>query len=193
MVRTKEFDEDIVIDRAVQAFLRHSYSSTSVSDLEVMTGVGRKSLYNTFGNKHELLLRALDRFAHESTESFVEPLEKSGAGRAAVERVVKAMVTKMTAEAGRNGCLLCLSAQDPIGSSKPVAKLVDAYFARARAGFLQCIKVGVAEGDVTSRVPPQTLADYFVGVLMGISTMARTGATSKAMKSYAKVALRALD
>ncbi len=51
MVRTKEFDEEIVVDRAVRAFLKDSYSSTSVSALEAATGIGRKSIYNTFGSK----------------------------------------------------------------------------------------------------------------------------------------------
>lgn len=193
MVRTKEFDEDIVVDRAVKAFLKHSYSSTSVSDLESATGVGRKSLYNTFGNKHDLLLRALEKFAWDSTASFVEPLEASGASRAEIERAVYAMVSQMTSKIGRDGCLLCISAQDPIGSSKPVARLVDAYFSRARAGFLKCIKLGIKGGEITTSTPPAKLADYFVGLLMGISTMARSGADTKAIKNYADVALQVLD
>jgi len=192
MVRTKEFDEEIVIDQAVQAFLKDSYSSTSISVLESATGVGRKSLYNTFGSKQDLLVRALKKFAIESAEQFVEPLERSGSGREEIEFVVFAMVKKMTSASGRDGCLLCLSAQDPIGSSKPVATLVEAYFARVRAAFLKCIKSGISRGEITTSTPPNSLADYFVGILMGISTMARTGASSTMIKNYADVAIRAL-
>lgn len=192
MVRTKEFDEEIVVDRAVLAFLKDSYSSTSVSALEAATGIGRKSIYNTFGSKQALLLRALDKFAHESSVQFIEPLEREGAGRKEVELVVHAMVARTATRVGRDGCLLCLSAQDPIGSSEPVANLIDGYFARARAGFLKCIKAGIRDGDIKTSKPPRNLADFFVGVLIGISTMARTGATRQAIRNYADVALSAL-
>lgn len=192
MVRTKEFDEEIVVDRAVRAFLKDSYSSTSVSALEAATGIGRKSIYNTFGSKQALLMRALDKFAHESSEKFIEPLERDGAGREAIEHVVRSMVARATTKAGRDGCLLCLSAQDPIRSSKPVSRLINGYFARAHAGFLRCIKAGIRNGDITTPTPPRKLADFFVGVLIGISTMARTGATPGAIGNYADVALRAL-
>ncbi|MFT4585745.1 MAG: TetR/AcrR family transcriptional repressor of nem operon [Gammaproteobacteria bacterium] len=193
MVRTKEFDEENVIAQAAKAFLKDSYSSTSISALELATGVGRKSLYNTFGSKHDLLLRALEKFAFKSTESFIEPLERPGAGRKEIEHVVNAMVSQMTSKSGQHGCLLCISAQDSIGSSKPVESLVASYFARARAGFLKCIKAGIKEGDITTSTPAQNLADYFVGVLMGISTMARTGAARKTIKNYSDVALRSLE
>lgn len=192
MVRTKEFDEEIVVDRAVRAFLKDSYSSTSVTALEAATGIGRKSIYNTFGSKQALLLRALEKFAHESSVKFIEPLECAGAGREAIEHVVHSMVARVATKAGRDGCLLCLSAQDPVGSSKPVSRLIDAYFARAHAGFLKCIKAGIRTGDISISTEPRKLADFFVGVLIGISTLARTGATPRAIEHYAEVALGAL-
>jgi len=193
MVRTKAFDEDLVIDAAMRAFLKYGYSSTSLSILESATGVGRKSLYNTFGNKRGLLLKALDRFNTLSAAEFVAPLEVPAAGRAAIEHVVRAMVTRMTSKAGRDGCLLCLSAQDPIGASKPVAPVIAGYFSRARAGFLRCIEAGVKRGEISAATPPAVLADYFVGVIMGISTLARVGASKAAISDFADTALGALD
>lgn len=192
MVRTKEFDEEIVVERAVRAFLKDSYSSTSVSALEAATGIGRKSIYNTFGSKQALLLRALEKFAHESSVKFVEPLEREGAGREAIELVVHSMVARSTTKAGRYGCLLCLSAQDPVRSSKPVSRLIDGYFARAHAGFLACITTGIRAGDIRTSTEPRKLADFFVAVLIGISTMARTGTTPRTIGNYAEVALGAL-
>ncbi len=192
MVRLKEFDEDVVVDKAIGAFLKDSYSSTSVSTLESATGIGRKSLYNTFGSKHELLLRALGKFAQKWTGQFIEPLERAGAGRPEIELVVNSMVARAVTKTGRYGCLLCISAQDPIGSSKPVAALVENYFSRARAGFLKCLKAGIKAGEINASIPPQNLADFFVGVLIGISTMARTGASRRSIENYANVALNAL-
>ncbi len=192
MGRVKEFDEDVVIDKAIHAFLKDNYSATSVAALEAATGVGRKSLYNAFGNKPGLLLRAMEKFSAESTTRFIAPLEQPGAGRAAIEQVVQTMVNQMTSENGRGGCLLCVSAQSPGGKSKAATALVDAYFVRARAGFLKCIKRGIEDGDISTDDTPAALADYLVGVLMGISTMARAGSSTKAIRHFANVALHSL-
>ncbi len=103
------------------------------------------------------------------------------------------MVARVSTKAGRDGCLLCVSAQDPVGAAKPVSRLIDGYFARAHAGFLKCIKGGIRDGDITSATEPKKLADFLVGLLIGISTMARTGAAPAAIENYADVALSVLE
>lgn len=193
MVRTREFDEDSVIEQAMMAFLEAGPSSTSLAKLEAATGVGRKSLYNTFGNKHGLLIKAIEKFQDASTVRFIEPLEEPGAGRAHIENVVWGMVEYMTVLTRGDGCLLCVSAQDPVNSSKQVAALVDGYFIRARKGFLKCVKRGIRQGEITSEASPSALADFFVGVLMGISTLTRTGASAKSISRFAEVSLSTLD
>ena len=49
-------------------FWRHGFEGSSVEELERATGLGRSSLYNTFGNKRALFLAALDRYAQAFQE-----------------------------------------------------------------------------------------------------------------------------
>ena len=72
MPRTKDFDEHEVLDRAVELFWDRGYEATSVADLEKHLGVGRQSLYNTFGDKRELFLRSLSRYASQNKQNLVE-------------------------------------------------------------------------------------------------------------------------
>lgn len=62
MGRPKAFDEDAVLDRAAELFWTQGYEATSISDLEERLGVGRQSLYDTFGDKRRLFLRAIERY-----------------------------------------------------------------------------------------------------------------------------------
>src|SRR5262249_38606558 len=65
MARPKEFDRDAVLDRAVELFWAKGYEATSLGDLVESLGVGKQSLYDTFGDKHALYLAALDRYCEK--------------------------------------------------------------------------------------------------------------------------------
>ena len=64
-MRTKEFDPDEALGRAVEVFWSKGYEATSIKDLQEGMGIRRQSLYDTFGSKRELFLTVL-RFYHEN-------------------------------------------------------------------------------------------------------------------------------
>ena len=62
MSRPKQFDEQEVLSLAGDIFWRQGYANTSLTQLEEHLGIGRKSLYDTFGDKQKLFLRVLDNY-----------------------------------------------------------------------------------------------------------------------------------
>ena len=58
----KSFDEDAVLGRAMEAFWARGYAGTSMRDLVARMGVGRASIYATYGNKRSLFIKALKRY-----------------------------------------------------------------------------------------------------------------------------------
>src|SRR3954471_19619603 len=69
MARTKEFVEDAALLKAMQLFWEQGYEKTSMMDLVSHMGVHKRSMYDTFGDKHSLYIKALHRYS--------EVLEKS--------------------------------------------------------------------------------------------------------------------
>jgi TetR/AcrR family transcriptional repressor of nem operon len=63
-MRTKAFDMDQVLDKAVRIFWLKGYEPTTITALEVQMGIKRQSLYNTFDNKHSLFLSSL-KYYHD--------------------------------------------------------------------------------------------------------------------------------
>ena len=77
MARTKEFDVDAALDRAIELFWAQGYEATSLNDLLDHMEIGRQSLYDTFGDKHALFLAALDRYRAKMVALFLGPLDES--------------------------------------------------------------------------------------------------------------------
>src|SRR5919199_5772684 len=106
MARPKSFDQDAVLDQAAQLFRERGYEGTSMADLETYLGLGRQSLYNTFGDKHKLFLKALDRYRKEVSDAALVELTAPDAGLEAIRAFFHAAVEAHTARGPRLGCLL---------------------------------------------------------------------------------------
>jgi TetR/AcrR family transcriptional repressor of nem operon len=66
MARPREFDEQAVLDAAVQCFWARGYEAISVRDPIEKTGITGASLYNAFGDKRALYQRVLDHYVEDS-------------------------------------------------------------------------------------------------------------------------------
>ena len=61
--RPREFDEERVLEAAMNAFWNKGYEATSLAELCRVTGLNKGSLYQAFGDKHQLFMRALHHYA----------------------------------------------------------------------------------------------------------------------------------
>ena len=73
----KQFDPQAALERARDLFWRRGYDGTGLTELEAALGVGRKSLYDTFGNKRALYLAALEQYGASVIEGICAGLERA--------------------------------------------------------------------------------------------------------------------
>ena len=66
MARSKEFDQERALAAAMDIFWRQGYENTSLEDLMREMGIARQSLYDTFGDKRALYLKAMARFTADA-------------------------------------------------------------------------------------------------------------------------------
>ncbi len=65
MGRSKEFDTDKALIQAMELFWSNGYEKTSIQDLLDVMGIHRKSLYDTFGDKHKLYMEAVKTLSNK--------------------------------------------------------------------------------------------------------------------------------
>lgn len=65
MAGRKQFDPERALGAAVRQFWERGYLGTSIADLEAAMGLGRASIYSTWGDKENLFLRALAAYVEQ--------------------------------------------------------------------------------------------------------------------------------
>ena len=76
MARPRSFDEQEVLDRAMQCFWKKGYEGTSITDLEEATGISRISIYNSFKDKEGLFIAVQCKYHKVAYEFISQKLDQ---------------------------------------------------------------------------------------------------------------------
>ncbi|EWM18324.1 transcriptional regulator, TetR family [Kutzneria sp. 744] len=169
MVRHKEFDPDTAVADAMDLFWRRGYEATSVQDLVEHTGVGRRSMYDTFGDKHSLYLRALDRYLTLAEDGF---REKAAADGLSAIRSLFSLLLESPADDFR-GCLFVNSSTELGPSDDAVAERLAQHSAVARETLAGMIRQGQRDGSVTDRIDAETATAVAFNAWVGVRVQVR--------------------
>src|ERR1700735_5322786 len=105
MARSKEFDEERALAAAVDVFWRHGYENTSLEALMAEMGIARQSLYDTFGDKRSLYLKALAHYRDETNTSMRRLFSSAPTVKDGLAQLLFGLSAESRAQHAR-GCLL---------------------------------------------------------------------------------------
>lgn len=166
--RPRQFDENEILDRAVDVFWCRGANGATTRFLESDLGLTQSSIYNAFGSKNELMLRAIDRYNERLDRDVVAPLDTDAAGEAELLDFVDDVLEWIT-EPAHPGCLL-LNTLGQLGS------VDDALVERAR-GYRQRVRSVLARAlDQAGVDNADSRAELVLGGLMGLNISAYGGA-----------------
>jgi len=193
MARLKDFDEERVLDRAVDCFWKHGYGATTVRDLADAMQIGGASLYNAYGDKRALFGRSLERYANRSMRDRIARMETEHRPREAICAFIAEIVDRSLKDPDRKGCLLINSALDVAPHDAEIGKVVAGYLDELRAFFRRNIEAAQRVGQVPRSVDAEEVSGHLLGVLAGVRVLARTGARRKVLESVVRPALALLE
>lgn len=100
--RPRKAEPDVALAAAMNAFWKRGFESTSMSDLTDATGMHKASLYQTFGDKHQLFVAALKLYFAKTSMVQKKGLSGEEDPIKAIEKSVDAMIEQC---AEGKGCL----------------------------------------------------------------------------------------
>ncbi len=193
MARPKEFDPDDVLARVMDQFWVHGYDATSMDDLVRAAGIGRQSLYDTFGGKRQLYLAALDRFASQDGAALLEILARSAPIRDVLRAMFDTLVDISVKDRLGKGCMLTNAATTLAPSDPEVRKRVCAATESLERALAQRLAAAQRAGEIPKRHDATALARYFASIVGAIRTTAKTVRDREHLGAIVDVALSVLD
>ncbi len=168
--RPREFDEDTVLEAAMGAFWEKGYEATSLADLCRCTGLHKGSLYQTFGDKHQLFMRSLERYAEEEFRKVAAVAFDS---QSPIENL-RAVVHKVCDVADEeSGCLMINSMVELAPHDPDVKQFLLAAGEKRLRVMSEMIGKAQVAGEIRKELEPKKLARQLMVTLAGVATTSK--------------------
>jgi TetR/AcrR family transcriptional repressor of nem operon len=149
--------------------------------------VGRQSMYDTFGDKRALFLKALEVYVAESVRAINVELQTPGSPLAAVRRALIHFAERKDLSS-TDGCM-GINAVCEFGMRDEEVTQITRSAARVqRHTLMDTLRRAQLEGELDAHTDIESLADFFDSTLAGMRIAAKAGKTRPALKRIAVVA-----
>ncbi len=187
MGRPKQFDREQALDKAVHVFWSRGYDAPTMSDLKAAMGIGRQSLYDTFGDKDELFREALERYLGMSIARSAEIFSDED-GLRAIRTYVMSTAAGL-ASTSRNGCLMFNTCMQVAPHDAEIERQVMRGVKDLRRRFEAALQRAIDQETIGSDSDVRGLALLLTSQMAGLTVLARSGASKKELRAVAETVL----
>ena len=188
--RPLSFDRAAVLHRAMLAFWRQGYETTSIADLTAAMGVTAPSIYAAFGDKRRLFLEAVRLYSGDP-EDAARAIDGAPSARVAAHDMLVSAAIMFTGETTPRGCLLASATATGSPASADVRQAVGEIRRCLDACLQRRIERDVMAGTLPSETQPAALSGMILAVIQGLSALARDGAPRERLLAIADATMRA--
>ncbi len=189
MARSKAFDTDQALQRAIETFWQHGYDGTSVQTLLDEMGINRGSLYATYGDKEQLFHRAIDQYRHNVVIPRLSELESDNGGLEAIHGFFSVLIERAKKNTNRNGCLMTNTCVELGPHDTEIAIKVRNNLSRIEKAFKNALTVAQREGEIAATSDPKKQARSLVATLQGLQVLSKAGLPTSYIQDVVDTAL----
>ena len=192
MVGKKAFDVDVALERAMVMFWCKGYEASSLPDLLAAMEIGRQSLYDTFGTKHDLYMAALKLYCEVHAAALLEPVEAPDALLDDVRRYLESNVASYFAEPGARSCFMVNSTLELAMRNREVARYVAGFRKRIESALANAVSNAARKGELQTEEAPRAIVRRLMTFTLGLPVYVRGGASRRAAKEAIRATIASL-
>lgn len=174
----------------VEVFRDRGYASTSLADLTARAGVGRQSLYDTFGSKDRLWGLALTRYRERQGQAMLGWLDDEDVVEG-IRQVLYWLIDDTCADP--RGCLVVAAAAERVPANRDSTAQVSEQFAAIADALAVAIRRGQAAGQIPAGVDAIAHAELLLTLMQGMRVVGKVRADADRMRRTVDVTLELLQ
>jgi TetR/AcrR family transcriptional repressor of nem operon len=187
MPRHLQFKRDEVLDCAMMVFWRQGFHGTGIADLVSATGIRRASIYNTFGNKQQFFILALERYANICLENLNAAVENTSSIVKGIDNILKAY--KDSVRDKKQGCLLYNTALELSAFDEEVREVVRNGLERIDQFLLALVEQGKLTGEINQDTRSSTAVRLITSAMQSLTIMGCVGAADEVLDDICSSAM----
>lgn len=192
MARLKGFDEEQTLEKAMTLFWNKGYTATTAQDIVDTLGLSRSSIYDTYGDKHSLFVKALKRYRQKKTAYIVDYLDNADHSLKAIKHIFKLTAKECVDQGLSNGCFMVNTRVELAPHDISIATIVNENRQALEDAFYRVVKRGQEKEQLSSKRKARPLARYLLNSLWGLSVYAKSGTDPEVFEDVIKTTLSVL-
>lgn len=165
MPRNKEFDYTEKLEIVRNLFWEKGYHATSMHDIVEVMKLNRSSIYDTYGNKHDLFLKCLSNYAVFKENQYKQASKVEGKGIEVLEYIIRDIVHQTLSD--HKACLIVNTIFEIAPEDEAVKQLLLKSGTSLHLILQESIIQALADGDLKSNSTPATISRYILSSFSG--------------------------
>ena len=191
--RPREFDRELALEKARDAFWERGYEGVAMSDLVAALGIASARIYAAFGSKEQLFREAIELYVAGEGGFATRALEQEATARGAIARMLREAVLLYTRSGRPHGCMVVTAATNCSSQNDAVIVWLG-EFRRARTKSINDrLRLALKTGELKAGTDVVALGDVYATLLHGLSVQARDGVGKARLLAMVAPAMAALD
>lgn len=175
MARTREFDPEELLVKAVYVFWKNGFADTSMRDIVDATGVAHAGLYNAFGSKRDLYKKCLKLYSKNFSNIAFKQLEAKDSDIANVHIFFDVVLGGIKDGRFKTGCLIGNTVIEFDASSTDIIDLSLKFMDDLTKAFEVALTHAQAKGQFDKSRDVKMFAQFLTTYFYGLMTMVRAG------------------
>jgi TetR/AcrR family transcriptional repressor of nem operon len=193
MARTKDFNEDEVLAKAVCVFWHKGYNGTSMQDLVDGLGISRSSLYDTYGDKHTLFVKALESYKDSASGELCNIISNTPSAKEAVRKLFEFTTRSLLNDEQHKGCFMVNTEVEVAPHDQEVSNIVSQNEQQVEDAFYKAIKKGQDTGEISKDKDARALARFIFNTVKGLRVTAKSTTDKAVFDDIVQLAISVLD
>ena len=173
MARPQTFNEEMVLDSAMQLFWVKGFANTSIKDLTKATNLQPGSIYGAFKNKRNLFLMSLDYYFENLYATASQILRSEEAPLKRIRLFFEFILNQKTQDKMLKSCLLVNTLLEIPPEDAQINSRVSDMFLKIEQELFAVLQEAQKDGTLISGGRPESLAKMLMSGIFGLQVYNR--------------------